>query len=375
MLMVKAEHAFLTVAGQTAPGKGILIRDYRFAMSGGADVVTRFMRVRVGLASGLTQDGMNQTASNNTILDHCSISWTIDEGFSSRQAHNITLQRTLISECLNDADHAIQMSPHGYAASINGDIGSYHRNLLAHCVGRNWSLAGGLKGGSPVTAIGRLDIRNNVVYNWKDRTTDGEIYQVNFVNNYYKKGPASTRDKAIALQFYAIAENLPQYYLAGNVMPGVFTASEVSKSYDFPVTPPGNYLATKQLWEPYVETITAEQAYEDVLNDVGANVPALDDHDKRIINEVRTGTYKYKGSRTGLPGHIDSEADAGGFESFPTVTRPTGWDTDNDGIPNAWETAHGLNPNDASDGNGTKLSKIGYTNLEMYLNELAGDLK
>ena len=124
----------------------------------------------------------------------------------------------------------------------------------------------------------------------------------------------------------------------------------------------------------YGETITAEEAYEDVLDDVGANVPMLDDHDKRIIQEVRDGTYKYKGSKTGLPGHIDNEADAGGLETFPTVERPSDWDTDDDGMPDDWETAHGLNPDDAEDRNGTNLSKIGYTNLEMYLNELAGDL-
>jgi hypothetical protein len=372
-LIIREAGRYLTIAGQTAPGKGIIVRDYSFGMIGGQDVVLRFIRTRVGTSSGLTMDGMGETASNNTIFDHCSISWTIDEGFSSRQAHNITLQRTLISECLNDAGHAIQQAPHGYAASINGDIGSFHRNLLAHCVGRNWSLAGGLQGGSPTLAIGRLDIRNNVVYNWKDRTTDGEIYQVNFVNNYYKRGPASTKNYAIDLDFYAIAENPPQYYVAGNVMPGVFAANEVAKSYRADPVPPGNYLASAPLWDPHVETITAEAAYEDVLADVGANVPMLDEHDTRILREVRNGTHTYSGSRTGLPGHIDNEADSGGHETFPTVSRPATWDTDNDGMPNAWETSHGLNPDDPEDRNGTNLSRIGYTNLEQYLNELAGD--
>jgi len=320
-----------------------------------------------------TRGPLYQTASNNTIFDHCSISWTIDEGFSSRHAKNITLQRTLISECLNDAGHEIQQSPHGYAASINGDIGSFHRNLLAHCVGRNWSMAGSLKGGSPVTAIGRLDIRNNVVYNWKDRCTDGEIFEVNFVNNYYKPGPASERDKAFNVDFYDIAENWPRYYIAGNVMEGVFDADEVELSYDLAKTPPGDWFAESELWNPYVETLTAEEAYDDVTMDVGANIPMLDDHDRRIIEEVRNGTFTYSGSRTGLPGHIDNEADAGGLEDYPEEERPANWDSDHDGMPDAWETLHGLNPSDPEDRNGTDLSSVGYTNLEMYLNELAGD--
>jgi hypothetical protein len=93
----------------------------------------------------------------------------------------------------------------------------------------------------------------------------------------------------------------------------------------------------------------------------------LDDHDKRIIQEVRDGTATYG---NGIPNHED---DVGGYEDYPEVTRPADWDSDHDGMPDEWETEKGMNPSDASDGNGTNLSSIGYTNLEMYLNELAGD--
>src|SRR5690606_688528 len=132
--------------GQTAPGKGILIRGAPFGMSGAQDAVIRFVRVRLG--AGPTFDGMGMAGSDHCIIDHASISWTIDEAFSSRSARNITLQRTLISECLNVAGHQ-NYDPgteHGYAASISGDVGSCHHSLLAHCAGRNWSLAGGLDG-------------------------------------------------------------------------------------------------------------------------------------------------------------------------------------------------------------------------------------
>ena len=157
-------------------------------MLGTHDVIVRYIRVRPGNIAGLTLDGMGMASTDHSIIDHCSISWTQDESFSSRAAKNITLQRTLISEALNVAGHKNyeKGKQHGYAASIGGDIGSFHHNLLAHCAGRNWSLAGGLDKAGRHT--GRLDIRNNVVYNWGHRTTDGGVMQLNFVNNYYKPG-------------------------------------------------------------------------------------------------------------------------------------------------------------------------------------------
>jgi len=371
----------VTVAGQTAPGKGIAIRNFAFGMTGGADVIMRFVRVKVGGYSMTAMDGMGMSSADNTIYDHCSISWTIDEAFSSRSAHNITLQRTLISECLNDSYHYDDSTPdhtgtepHGFAASISGNVGSFHHNLLAHCAGRNWSLAGGLVHGT-LNYDGALDIRNNVVYNWQNRTTDGGAHQVNFVNNYYKPGPASTFFYALNAQNDGFMGG-QYYYFTGNVMPGHFDESTedsgkeaTGQARDY------NPWVTTPFFTANVTTETAEAAFTDVLANVGANVPVLDDHDKRVIQETHDGTTHYKGSKTGLPGLPDTEDDVGGYESYPTVTRPDGWDTDHDGIPDAWETAHGLNPSDASDGNKTNLSKVGYTNLEMYLNELAGDFK
>ncbi len=381
-LVIRPEHSQLTIAGQTAPAKGVVVHGWTFGLIGGSDVTMRFIRTRIGTSSGETMDGMGITGAeaNNVIYDHNSISWTIDEAFSSRGASNFTLQRTLISEALNEAGHDKYPAgtQHGYAASIGGDIGTFHHNLLAHCSGRNWSLAGGL-GKSPVEFAGRLDIRNNVVYNWRNRTTDGGAHEVNFVNNYYKPGPVSEIFVALNAQL----ENFPgtqSYFFSGNVMPGKFDESSQDKgrkiSYinrtESSVT--WDVFVDEEFFPSYVTTQSAGDAYEDVLADVGANRPVQDDHDKRIIQETRDGTAKYKGSKTGLAGLPDNEADVGGLENYPQESRPSGWDTDDDGMPNAWETEHGLDPNDAEDRNGTNLSKVGYTNLEMYLNELAGDL-
>ncbi|TWT77594.1 hypothetical protein Pla123a_13900 [Posidoniimonas polymericola] len=362
---------YLTIAGQTAPGKGICISNFNLGMMGAHDNIVRYLRVRPGNTSGETLDGMGMASSDHSIVDHCSISWTQDESFSSRGAKNITLQRTLISEALNIAGHRKYQDgkQHGFAASISGDIGSFHHNLLAHCAGRNWSLAGGLDQAD--IHAGRLDIRNNVVYNWGYRTTDGGAKQVQFVANYYKPGPATTvfhvlkpeRNHAFGPQ---------DYFVEGNVMEGRYGPEPPLAGVVGPRDEPlSEFVYDKPFFPSYVQTESAEDAYLDVLADVGCNVPCLDEHDKRVLRETRDGTTTYQGSRSGMPGLPDAQDDVGGWEDYPEEHRPADWDTDADGLPNAWELEHDLDPNDpadaAADPNGD-----GYTNLEDYLNGLAG---
>jgi hypothetical protein len=363
---------YVTVAGQTAPGKGICIRTAPFGVTGN-DAVVQNIRVRIG--GGATYDGMGLTGADNSIIDHCSISWTIDESFSSRSGKNITLQKTLISEALNAAGH--QNYPagteHGYAGSISGDVGSFHHNLIAHCYGRNWSLAGGLDATN--NFAGRLDITNNVVYNWGSRTTDGGAKEVNFVGNYYKPGAG------MQLQQYAVTMNhednfagMQRCYFDGNLMPGYFdtnnqaqgrrsiVSSGITVSYETFVNAP--------FFPSYVTTQSAANAYKIVLSDVGCTQPQFDDHDIRMVNETLTGTYSVTGSVTGKKGFPDNEADAGGFENYPVINRNANWDTDQDGLPNWWETIKGTNVNSASgdfsDSN-ADANLDGYTNLDDYL--------
>jgi hypothetical protein len=370
---------YCTVAGQTAPGKGICIKDYDFGPLGGNDFIIRHVRVRVGKEIGTdkTLGGMGMGSTDHSIIDHCSISWSIDEAFSSRSAGNITLQRTLISEALCVAGHKNYPSgkSHGYAASIGGDVASFHHNLLAHCEGRNWSLAGALSAANVHT--GRLDIRNNVVYNWDGRTTDGGAKEVNFVRNYYKPGPATVGPfTELNPQFEAPGFGPQQYYVEGNIMEGhhgpegplpPFDGVDPRGTQPRPVTLPVPF------FEHYVTTQSAAEAYDDVLADVGCNRPMLDEHDTRVINEVRNGTFTYRGYVTNRPGLIDNQADVGGWENYPEVHRPANWDTDQDGMPNDWENKRAyLNPNNPADRN-EDYNNDGYTNLEDYLNYLAGD--
>ena len=279
-----------------------------------------------------------------------------------------------ISEALNIAGHKNYPAgkQHGYAASIGGDIGSFHHNLLAHCAGRNWSLAGGLD--KARRHAGRLDIRNNVVYNWGHRTTDGGAHEVNFVNNYYKPGPASRIFVALRAQYEGA--NPQQYFVAGNVMPGYFDATNQDAGRTFTGTPVGGYspFVEAEFFPSFALVESAEAAYKSVLSDVGATSPVLDDHDRRVIRETREGTTTYVGSISGTPGLPDHQDDVGGYELYPSEQRDAGWDTDGDGLPNWWEAARGLNvaspPGDFSDTN-TDEDGDEFVELEDYLDWLA----
>lgn len=366
---------YITIAGQTAPGKGICIRNNPFG-TGAKDIVMRHLRVRVG--APITTDGMGNVG-DFSIVDNCSISWTIDEAFSSRNAKNVTLQRTLISEALNVAGH--QNYPagtaHGYAATIGGYIGSFHHNLLAHCEGRNWSMGGGLDGNGYYS--GKLDITNNVVYNWGGRTTDGGAFEVNFVNNYYKPGAASRKFVALTADHEGVGQGTQRYYCEGNVMPGRFNESTQSlgRNETWAAGEAVHYpsFVAAPFFPSYVNTQTAYHAYKNVLSNVGANQPVFDDHDIRIVNETLNGTYTYVGSVSGYKGLPDKVSDVGGWEAYPEIHRDVTFDTDGDGLPNWWETLKGLNvnsaANDFSDAN-NDADQDGFTQLDDYLDWMGG---
>ena len=365
--------SFVTIAGQTAPGKGICVRAAPFGFSGVSDGIMRFMRIRLG--AGETFDGTGLQGSDYSIFDHNSVSWTIDESFSSRSGKHITLQRTMLAEALNIAGHVNYAAGtmHGYAATISGDTGSFHHNLLAHNDGRNWSLGGGLDANGYYA--GCLDIFNNVVYNWNDRTTDGGAHMVNFVANYYKPGPATSESMKYALS--AQWDGFPgtqQYYCRGNLVKGYYDDTSATRNGCTSESGNPSPWVSSPFFPSYATIQTAVNAYKDVLSDVGAIMPVFDDHDIRMVRETWNGSYTYKGSESGLEGLIDNESDAGGYESYPSQSREAGFDTDNDGLPDWWEklinTSTSSSSGDFTDAN-ADLDKDGYTNLEDYLNWLA----
>jgi hypothetical protein len=389
-LIISGNNLYITLAGQTAPGKGICTRKYQLGMSGGRDVIIRHVRSRPGDISGATLNGSGMSGSDHCIMDHVSISWGIDEELSTRTSKNVTFQRSLISEALNIAGH--QNYPagtrHGYAATVGGDIASLHHNLLAHCEGRNWSLGGGLDGNG---YAGRLDIFNNVVYNWRSRTTDGGAHEVNFVNNYYKAGAASSQEYALNAQ-YGGFPGTQRYYFEGNVMTpggsvspgfgtnnqvaGKTTSTENGGTLPENSNPPYSAWVSAPFFPSYATIHSATNAYKLVMSDVGCNQPQIDDHDVRVIRETIDGTYTYTGTGPygGSPGLPNSQNDVGGWENYPFVQRPANFDTDHDGLPDWWETIKGFNinspTNNFSDSNGDPDGDE-YTNLEDYLNWMA----
>ncbi len=383
-ILIGSTRPYITVAGQTAPGKGICIKKQQFATSGARDVVIRFVRGLVGKESGETQNATGMAGAEHTIMDHCTFGWGIDEGLSTRGGKNLTFQRCSLSEALNVAGH--QNYPagtaHGYAASVGGDIASLHHNLLAHNEGRNWSMAGGLDNAGYYA--GRLDIFNNVVYNWGGRTTDGGAHQVNFVGNYYKRGPVNGITTLLNPQ-YGGFPGTQQYYMAGNILLNGSTTvtnqttllsigTENGGTLPQNSTPPYSATVAAPFFPSYATIHTATNAYKQVLSDVGCNLPQIDAHDTRVINETLNGTYSVTGSVSGKKGLPDTTADLGGWENYGNEVRPAGWDTDGDGLPDWWETIKGLNPASASgsfaDGNADPDGD-GYTHLDDYLNWLA----
>lgn len=383
---------FVTVAGQTAPGRGILLRNKAFGMQ--SDGITRFMRLFLGGGDDWdgsspnpnTSDGMGMAGNDHAIMDHCSIAWTIDEAFSSRNAKNLTLQHTMISEALNYCGHSHyaeegRLVSHGYAATIGGGemgslCGSYHHNLLAHCEGRNWSLSGGLDGAGYYD--GHHDVFNNVVYNWGGRATDGGTHELNFVNNFYKKGPATSQSYILRHQFEGVGKGTQRAYVSGNIrqeMNGTKKADKEGDTYCYEVS--GSQVLNWEPWsnEPffpsYAKVETAEQAYQNVLSDVGCNMPELINHDRRIIDETISRTTSTTGHYTKKKGLPDRESDAEGFDGLDIVydQRDAFWDTDQDGIPDWFEQladtdASTPNNNDDRDGDD-------YTDLEEYLDWMA----
>ncbi|MFO0906438.1 MAG: hypothetical protein U0939_25760 [Pirellulales bacterium] len=359
---------YLTIAGQTAPGDGICVKNYTFGCADTHDVIVQHVRIRVGDESGTTQDGCGARGCDHVLFDHCSISWSIDEGFSSREARNITVQRCLIAEALHLAEHKKYRGTgkgHSFAGSISGNIGSFHHNLLAHCTGRNWSLAGGLDRTDQRLA-GRLDIRSNVVFNWRDRTTDGGVRELCFVDNLYLPGPATTVFSLLKPDPGDAGRGM-RAFVAGNVMEGKpQVAADNWNAFIGTAADREQIRATEPLWESHVTSQRPEQLLESLLDDVGATRPRRDAVDARIIADVRARRATFTGSRGQLPGIIDSQKDAGGWPDYQTGVAPA--DRDHDGLPDAWESTHRLDPDDPADA--ATYGSEGYTPLERYLHEL-----
>jgi len=366
----------VTIAGQTAPGDGICLRNYEMQISA-SNVIVRFMRFRLGDEIITNEsDAIWGRYQNNVIIDHCSMSWSIDECASFYSNNNFTLQWCYITESLNNAGHS--KGAHGYAGLWGGKNASFHHNLIAHHISRNPRFNGWKRSGlsyvNPQDEE-RVDFRNNVIYNWGNNSSYGgeALGKYNIVNNYFKYGPATNsgvRYKITQVDRDGSSTYAPghgYYYIRDNY---VFGSTAITDNNWSGVTyASGVNQAAARVNEPFaylpIAEHTAEVAFDKVLNYAGASL-VRDVIDARITEEVRNGTATYSGSVTNRPGIIDKPSDVGGWPVYQSATAPV--DSDNDGIPDGWLAAN--YPGKKS----TDLNEEGYTYLEVYLNSLVAHI-
>ena len=359
----------LTIAGQTAPGKGITIRDRVVVIKECSDIVVRYLRLRLGDKNPTgSEDVMTVDYCDQVILDHLSLTWGVDGNSDYRGNSNMTLQWLLYAEALHDSVH--HKGGHAMCTSLrdcHGNTTLYH-NIYSTSRSRHPTIGGG--SGKKGYAHVLVDFRNCVNYNWEGPTNFGGM-KLNVVNNYYKPGPCSDpQDQAMQMKDGDTTK--ARGFMTGNYFEGMPKRFNQDNFSAVLYTNTGNYMSTtRQQWaskeafelgdfEPYTQT--ADKAYRACLRYTGSSL-VRDRVDERLIENIATGKGKI----------IDSQDDVGGWDSYPEVRRPDDWDTDRDGIPTAWENSHGLNPKDPADRNADKNSD-GYTNLEEYLNSLVPNM-
>lgn len=370
------EKPYVTVAGQSAPGDGICIANHSININT-HDVVLRHLRVRRGdPKGGQGSDNIGGNPAGNVIVDHCSVSWGRDENISlyrymkegvagTREkypAKNVTIQWVISSEALGPG--------HEFGGTWGGEDSTFHHNLFASNTGRNPSIG----------MSGEFDYRNNVIFNWRHRTMDGgdETSLVNVINNYYKAGPATEASMASTIarmesrnqlspgkalaqsRWYPAHPPRPgKWYVAGNIVendPAVTTDNWQGVRGDATL---GRVHTPFEGWPVWQQT--AREAYEAVLAKGGATLPRRDAVDRRVTEMVRTGQVAHG---QGIITHPDQ---VGGYPAYAYSPSEVPTDTDGDGLPDAWESRHGLDAGAGADGKADP-DEDGYSNIEEYLN-------
>lgn len=406
---IRCSRANLTIAGQTAPGEGIVIRNSKVNLGGSSNLIVRNIRFRIGetaeatpiygyKVNGIAKDTLAPAGSfipggslgcenaTNVIFDHCVFGWSGEENITMYDNRYTTVQWSVMHEGLYDDGHG--KGNRSYGGQCGGINATWHHNLFAHNYSRSPRLNGARTDNETKVFI---EFINNINYNWgrSGAPYGGELYAgtvrshtANFVGNYYKPGPGTDANKLFFNLTMVSGANNPQWHVAGNVMEG--SASLTSNNWDGFANKPTDLSLIKSdtllfpplanvysgAWIGYlpykINIQSAENAYNSVVDKVGTI--NRDSVERRIIREVKTGTSIFKASQ-GKWGIIDKSFDAEGYLTYPAATSPQ--DNDRDGMADNWELANGLNPDNANDRN--YAASDGYTALEVYLNSLMGE--
>lgn len=387
---------YVTIAGQTAPGDGVCVAGESVWINT-HDVVIRYMRFRRGETNvGRRDDSIGGNPIGNIMIDHVSASWGLDENMSMYRhmyndstgkiedklpTVNITIQNSIFSEALDTWNHA-------FGSTLGGENCTFMRNLWADNAGRNPSIGW----------FGIFNFVNNVVFNWVHRSIDGGDYRAmyNIINNYFKPGPETPKNTQIGHRILKPESGRSKLkyltfgraYVDGNIMEG---NERVTKNNwdggvqveDLPNA--GKYTDSirwnKPLPMPKLTILPTKTAHDYVLANAGATLPKRDAVDTRVIEQVRTGKItitpnvklpetQFKHRRLPIDsyknGIITDISQVGGYPEYKGTPYK---DSDNDGMPDAWEIKNGLNPKDANDASKDR-NKDGYTNIEEYLNSV-----
>ena len=380
----------VTILGQTAPGgAGITLKNGKIGM-GGDNIIVRYISSRPGEKGSGDYDAWGGSNGSNSIIDHCSIGWANDEQFGLYSNNmNQTVQYTIIgpSDCVSYHSKGA----HGFGVMFGKGENSWHHNLICHSLSRNFR--------GKVVGTYAMDFVNNVIYDWGSQTAYGTFGHENYVNNYLKAGPSTKGGyNFINISSGTAPENY-KFYLTGNKMvnPDNSVMSKQtnnnwsgfnfgSAGYDeayyrsnshYPINVNGVNVSVAQNPE------SADAAYSNVLAYAGSGINAASRPkiDKQVIEETRTGTGSLTGGRDFSTVTDSAVLDAitkygikhMDYNSYyPSSSSKQIVDSDNDGMPDSWETARGLNPNSASDATGDYQGK-GYNNIEYYSHDLTID--
>ena len=415
---------YITIAGQTAPGDGVIIAGESFQVDT-HDVIVRHMRFRRGETKvTYREDSFGGNPVGNIMIDHCSCEWGLDENISfyrhmfdlndgkakrKTPTVNVTIQNTISAKALDTWNHA-------FGSTIGGENTTFMRNLWADNTGRNPSIGW----------AGVFNFVNNVVYNWVHRTADGGEFKsmFNFINNYYKPGPLTPKESLVGhriIKAESRSEGLFPFkqfgrvFANGNIIEGY---PEITKdnwnggiqvddhNAEIDETVKALMRSSEPFSMPFITIMDTRGAFQWVLNYAGATIPCRDIVDQRICEEVRTGKAYYVedyekkvkdnpyGDMWGL--HKRSQNEEGLFKyrrlskdsykdgiitdprqmgGYPEYSKWEPWkDTDGDGMPDEWEIENGLNPNDPSDAV-KDCTGDGYTNIEKYINDIPTNVK